>query len=400
MRNPIVIAMALVVALAAPAYAQSSNELTQADVDRALAERTAAANSLAETTARFEVAVADEDLSRERIEKLAKSIASLELDISDMQREVLEIVQNRYMNGAPNGAERLFAAGTFQDLPVQSEYYQLVGESDLSKLRGLEAVEALYEQQQKTLDETLAEQVALVAEISVLRDEIFQTLEDADEAYNKVATAYAVQEEKKRIAEEERLKREAEQRAAAAAAAAATTTTAPPTKNTGGTTTTTKPPTTTTTAAPTTTTTTVPSAPPPVVTSDKTCPVNAATTFSDSWGANRSGGRSHKGVDMMARRNAPLVAIESGRIKRTSNSTLGGISIYLTGTSGAEYYYAHLEGLASGVKGGLTVNVGDVIGYVGTTGNAPDNVPHLHFQYAPPGSDWINPYPLVKGLCG
>ncbi len=102
----------------------------------------------------------------------------------------------------------------------------------------------------------------------------------------------------------------------------------------------------------------------------------------------------------MASRNAPLAAIESGEIERTSSSSLGGISIYLTGNSGAKYYYAHLESLASGVKGGLVVNVGDTIGFNGSSGNAPDYLPHLHFQYAPPGSDWVNPYPLVKGLCG
>jgi murein DD-endopeptidase MepM/ murein hydrolase activator NlpD len=106
------------------------------------------------------------------------------------------------------------------------------------------------------------------------------------------------------------------------------------------------------------------------------------------------------GVDMIAARNAPLVAIESGVITRTSNSSLGGLSIYLTGSSGSRYYYAHLENFAGGVVGGLVVSVGDTIGFNGSSGNAPDWLPHLHFQYAPPGFDWVNPYPLVKALCG
>ena len=103
---------------------------------------------------------------------------------------------------------------------------------------------------------------------------------------------------------------------------------------------------------------------------------------------------------MIAVRNAPLVAIESGVITRTSNSSLGGLSIYLSGVSGARYYYAHLESFADGVSGGLSVQVGDTIGYNGSSGNAPDYLPHLHFQYAPPASDWVNPDPLVKALCG
>ncbi len=399
MRNPIVVALALVLAIAAPAYAQTSSELTQSDVDRALAERTSAANSLAETTARFEIAVADEEIARERIADLAKSVAALELDIADKRVEVLELVRSRYMSGGPTGTERIFAAETFKDLPVQSEYYQLLGERDLSVLRGLEAAEAVHKDQQQTLDESLIAQVALVAEITGLRDDILKTLEDADTAYNGIAIAYSVQEEKKRVAEEARLKREAEQRAAAAAAAVAATSTTLAAETATTATTTPAPPSPTTTSG-TTTTTTIPNVPPPIVTSGKTCPVNAATTFSDTWGSGRSGGRSHKGVDMMAVRNAPLAAIESGTIERTSTSSLGGISIYLTGNSGAKYYYAHLESLASGVKGGLAVNVGDTIGFNGSSGNAPDYLPHLHFQYAPPGSDWINPYLLVKELCG
>jgi murein DD-endopeptidase MepM/ murein hydrolase activator NlpD len=102
---------------------------------------------------------------------------------------------------------------------------------------------------------------------------------------------------------------------------------------------------------------------------------------------------------MIAARGAPLVAIESGVITRTSNSSLGGISIYLSGESGNRYYYAHLDALAAGVGGGMTVSVGDLVGYNGSSGNASYSAPHLHFQYAPPGSTWINPYPLVKALC-
>ena len=128
--------------------------------------------------------------------------------------------------------------------------------------------------------------------------------------------------------------------------------------------------------------------------------MNAATTFTDSWGAPRSGDREHKGVDMVAAREAPLVAIESGTIARTAESALGGISIYLTGISGNRYYYAHLDSLAPGILGGVSVSVGDLVGYNGSSGNATYDAPHLHFQYAPPGGTWINPYSLVKVLCG
>ncbi len=102
---------------------------------------------------------------------------------------------------------------------------------------------------------------------------------------------------------------------------------------------------------------------------------------------------------MVAARGTPLVAIEGGVIARLSNSSLGGITIWLTGSSGDEFYYAHLDGYASGLSSGQRVGVGDLIGYVGNTGNAQYTVPHLHFEHHPGGGGAVNPYPLVAGLC-
>ncbi len=407
MRNRLVVIVAVILALAAPAYGQNS-ELTQADVDAARAARNEAAGSLAKVTARFEQAVADEELSRERIADLSRSISELELEIADKNVQVLQLVRDRYMQGGTSGTERLFAAQTFEDIPIQGEYFKLMSDRDLSVLRGLETAERLRSDYVAQLEDTLTVQTALVEEIAVLRDEVFGTLEKADSDFNTIAAAFQVQEEERRRREEEERRKAAEekarQEAAAAAATSTTVATAPvPASGTGGETTTTVASATTTTAPPATTPTTPPPPPPPpppIVTDGKTCPVNAATSFSDSWGQPRSGGRVHMGVDMIAVRNAPLVAIESGVITRTSNSSLGGLSIYLTGSSGSRYYYAHLEAFADGVGGGRSVSVGETIGFNGSSGNAPDYLPHLHFQYAPPGMDWVNPYPLVKALCG
>ena len=399
MRNRLFVAIALAIAIISPAYAQASGEITREQVDAALDQRQEVSASLESVTARFEKAISDEMLTRERIVALSKSVARLEQDIGTKRVQVKNLVISRYMSGGSLGTERVFTARTFTDLPVQDQYYQLMNARDVALLHGLESAEALQVEQQQLLDETLVEQEALVAEIGVLTEEIIGQLEEADAAYNSIAISYEQQEEeKRRKAEEAQIAREeAARKAAEEAARQATSTTvaAPITTTTtsgGG-------DSTTTTSAP-TTTTTQPSAPPPVVTDGKTCPINAATSFSDTWGAPRSGGRTHTGVDMMAARGAPIVAIESGTITRTSNSSLGGISIYLTGNSGNRYYYAHLDAVAEGVHGGMAVSVGELVGYNGSSGNASYSAPHLHFQYAPPGSDWINPYPLVKALCG
>lgn len=413
MRNRLLATFILTIAFASPAFAVASEEITEEQVAEALDRRTETASSLGETTARFEQAISNEMLTREQIVELSKSVAMLEQEIGTKRSQVKQLVKARYMSGGSLGTERMFTARSFTDLPVQDEYYQVMNAQDLSLLRGLESAEALRVEQQNLLDETHSQQKALVAEISDLTEKILGQLEKADAEYNSIAVAYETQEiEKRRRAEEARLRRiEALYQVAEEAARQATsttttvtsapdttvpTTTAPETAGDESTTTTAQ----TTSTVATTTTTTRPPAPPPIVTEGKTCPVNAATTFTDSWGAPRSGDREHKGVDMVAARDAPLVAIESGTIARTAESALGGISIYLTGISGNRYYYAHLDSLAPGILGGVSVSAGDLVGYNGSSGNATYDTPHLHFQYAPPDGTWINPYSLVKVLCG
>ena len=184
-----------------------------------------------------------------------------------------------------------------------------------------------------------------------------------------------------------------------------TVTAAPPTTAvaTEESSTTTAPPTTTTTLAPTTTTTSTPTtttAPTAVPSGGGACPVAGPVTFVDSWGAPRSGGRAHQGVDMIAARGTPLAAIYSGVIQRTSSSTLGGITIWMQATTGDVFYYAHLDAHADGIAPGVAVSEGQTIGYNGSSGNAPDYLPHLHFEYHPAGGGAVNPYPLVKSICG
>ncbi len=102
---------------------------------------------------------------------------------------------------------------------------------------------------------------------------------------------------------------------------------------------------------------------------------------------------------MMADRGTPLVAIESGTIGRLNNGGLGGITIWFYGDGGDQYYYAHLDDWAPGLVAGQHVDVGTLVGYVGSTGNAPDAYPHNHFEIHPDGGVALNPYPTVAALC-
>jgi len=138
----------------------------------------------------------------------------------------------------------------------------------------------------------------------------------------------------------------------------------------------------------------------------RTCPVAGPHSFTHTWGEERPWGRGHKGEDIHAPRDTPLVAMESGTIVQTGWHWSGGFGVYLEGYySGDIYYYAHMTWTAPGIRAGAVVEVGELLGWVGTTGNA--DSPHLHLGWIPdnPGP-WVDlegladPYPLVVGLCG
>jgi murein DD-endopeptidase MepM/ murein hydrolase activator NlpD len=123
----------------------------------------------------------------------------------------------------------------------------------------------------------------------------------------------------------------------------------------------------------------------------------------DSYTDARSGGsRSHEALDIMAPRGTPVRAVEDGAIAKLFTSKAGGLTIYQFDPSQTFcYYYAHLDGYASGIKEGRAVKKGELLGYVGSTGNASPDAPHLHFAIFRLGpervwwkGDPLNPFPL------
>lgn len=118
--------------------------------------------------------------------------------------------------------------------------------------------------------------------------------------------------------------------------------------------------------------------------------------------AEKRGARVHEAIDLLAARGTPVIAVDDGVVKKLFTSNAGGLTVYeFDPASTYAYYYAHLDRYAEGLREGQPVRKGDTLGYVGTSGNAPKDAPHLHFtifKLAPEKRWWegtpINPYPL------
>jgi len=117
--------------------------------------------------------------------------------------------------------------------------------------------------------------------------------------------------------------------------------------------------------------------------------------IADTFGAARSGGRSHRGQDIFARRGTPVYSATDGIVLRVGENELGGKVVFIYGAGGRRYYYAHLDDFAPDLSAGDSVTTDSLLGFVGTTGNARGTPPHLHFGvYAAEGA--IDPLPLLR----
>ena len=131
----------------------------------------------------------------------------------------------------------------------------------------------------------------------------------------------------------------------------------------------------------------------------------ATNALVDTYADARNQGRSHDAIDIMAPAGTPVLAVADGHVEKLFTSDRGGLTIYQFEPSGRyAYYYAHLQSYAPGLHEKQRIRQGEVIGYVGSTGNASPEAPHLHFAIFAlgPEKQWwkgtaINPYPLLGG---
>ncbi|HEU5113146.1 MAG TPA: peptidoglycan DD-metalloendopeptidase family protein [Acidimicrobiia bacterium] len=367
-------------ALALPAIGQVTDE----DIDRArdeVNEIMAEAQALGDEV---QDAWAHQFALEREITDLTASIELARVKIVETEKKLEEVAVEMYMGSSTAASMQVLFSASDESYGAGVEYLRNVTGNDADVINQLRSFRVELDRQTGRLEEASAEQEVLTAELEAKAGDLQGQLVEAQAVYDGLVAQQAAEEAARRAAEE------AARRAAEEAARNATTTTGPGSPDT----------TSGESNEPTATTPpeeTPDATPPPPSSSGGACPVAGAVSFSDSWGDARSGGRSHQGVDMIAARNTPIVAIYSGRIQRLTDGNLSGLAIWLSSDGGDSFFYAHLESFA--VSEGQSVSEGEVIGYNGSSGNAPEFLPHLHFEYHPGGGGAVNPYPLVRDLC-
>ncbi|HRD99698.1 MAG TPA: peptidoglycan DD-metalloendopeptidase family protein, partial [Ilumatobacteraceae bacterium] len=395
-----------------------ADSLTSDDVAREILRAQNQANDAAEA---YDTAVRRSESLQVDIAAAQTAVETAQAEYAVVEDGLSRLAVNQYLGGGTNGP--LFLSDPLANLQEQALARAAVEAGDVTlndmsvlhqRLVQRQADLAMLQQQNEQLQASLTRQQSeLTTKISQL-ETLRKRLEDEE-----VRRAYEAA-----LAEQRRQQEEADRKAEAArqAAAATTVVTLPPAvapPNAQPTTATTQPannptnaggnasggsggntsPNTTSPAAPATTSPPVATnapvitAAPPPVTGSWICPVAGATAFGDSWGNARSGGRTHQGVDMISAAGTPLVAVVGGSVL-FKQTPLGGNSVWLTGNDGNKYYYAHLSSFEGSSR---SVSAGEVIGYVGSTGNA--SGPHLHFEIHPGGGAAVNPYKTVRQYC-
>lgn len=358
--------------------------VTEDDVENARVAAEQAAQERAGALSDVEAAVAAYEDINGRIQELTFRMGKVRSTIEEyagQSRDLRHAITDRAVQSYMRGKERdpvaqVFSSGSVQQALIAREVLARAVDSESAALDRLLATTAEMQRLRDQLDADTLETTALKVEAELIvgrMNELFviatEAADTASAELTEVSEALADQrrreeEERRRREEEERRRQEEEQRRQEALAAAGNPAVGVP----------------------------------EWVTPGFLCPIDAPTWFIDSWGAPRSGGRSHKGTDMFAAFRAPVVAAADGVVS-LSYGNLGGNIVWLHADHGVSYFYAHLDGYPDGLASGQRVQRGELIGFNGDTGNSDPGAYHVHFGIYPGGTTAVNPYSTVARAC-
>lgn len=349
--------MALVYASPIGAFAQSRDaaDRAAAEAKAALAELVAVNDQLDAALAEYHVLEAEMEALTWKITQLTDRVKDYEGEVRDLKTRAEELVAGAYMSGGTDLVQMALEVDSIQDLLAGQVLLDRAADNDLVSVTRLDAVRREMNRLKDDLDvdqlRVLQLRAAAEANVIVLDD----LQREAARAYNKAKDKASAELAKYVAAKKAREIAEAAKKRGSAAGL------------------------------------------PSGATSGFQCPVPSGRFIND-WGFARSGGRTHKGTDIFAGRGTKVFAPDSGRVSLRTNE-LGGIVVWLTGDAGVSYYIAHLDGYPSGLATGQRVGKGQVVGYVGNTGNARGTSPHVHFQMHPGGGAPVNPFPTLRHYC-
>ena len=343
--------------LALPAAA----DVTRSELDAARAEISQINADLEDELDELEAVLGQQFLFEEQIFRIQDDIVVRDREIALAALEARDRARSMYVSAGAGNFQAAVSPESITRLGTKTAYLEAVVNLDVDVVNQLEFLQVDRAQLQQQVEKLIAQQEDAAAELDARTTEILDQLTAANDRYQTLYSQWETEEAERRARAAAARRAQAAAAAAAAAAASGYASSAY------------------------------------VDPSGRTCAVAGAHTFSNTWGAPRSGGRTHKGVDMVAAMGTPIVAVENGYIWSPNWHWAGGNGVYVRGDSGDIYYYAHLQGFAPGLYDGMRVGVGQVIGYNGNSGNAA--IPHLHLGYQPGGGPLTNPYQLMVALC-
>jgi len=342
------LAVALVAAIAVGVSTLPSQADTESDLRATRAKLGSLQSELDRLAASYAAAETEFAQTEARIEGVSGRVSRLRSRMRAIQARLQVRAREAYEGAGTNALELLLSSDSFSQFSDRVEFLGSVVQGDGDLMLDARVTREELRRAQADLELLSARQSATVVSLGRQKVDIAS-----------------------KLAEAQRLRAELEKKlaqdlAAARAAASSSTTSASASRRSGG----------------------------PL----QACPVGQPRTFVDTFGAPRPGGRTHQGIDMMAPYGIPIYAAQPGRFEQNYNS-LGGISALLFASNGDYTYYAHMSSYA-GVGNGATVSAGTMIGHVGNTGDASGGPMHLHFEYHPGGGSAVDPYNMLRAVCG
>jgi murein DD-endopeptidase MepM/ murein hydrolase activator NlpD len=338
----VVVSILLATLASAPVLADTASELKAAR--QRLTVIQAQLDRLAQEYAAAQTRYA---LTQERIDQVRIRIQKVRSRMSTIQSALQARARQAYESGGISTVELLLSSDSFSQFSDRMEYLGTLARGDSDLLVQASVTGEQLRRAESDLNDLSARQAATVSQLSKQKADIARKLEEARALETKLAAQLA------------------RERAAAAAAARARAEAAR--RSVGG-------------------------------AGLQACPVGQPRVYYDDFGDPRPGGRRHQGIDMLAPLGTPIYAAQPGRFEENYND-LGGMSALVYGDSGDYTYYAHMSSYA-GVANGSHVAAGTTIGHVGNSGDATGGPYHLHFEYHPGGGAAVDPYRLLKAVCG